>query len=214
MNVSNNESDKRIIQVKILTLGDSSVGKSSIILRYVNKKFIEIFQTTIGLDFKSKMVEYKGKSFELRIYDTAGQERFKAVSRQYYKNAEGIILVFDVSNRSSFLQIETWLADLEQNKKKKAQILLVGNKIDLPNREVDTAEAEEIAEKYGVRYLEVSAKSGEKIDEIFINILDLLIDNYDFNEERSIRLKDKSDEDDEEEKKEEEKQGCCSKQTN
>ena len=90
----------------------------------------------------------------------------------------------------------------------------MGNKIDLPNREVDTAEAEEIAEKYGVRYLEVSAKSGEKIDEIFINILDLLIDNYDFNEERSIRLEDKSDEDDEEEKKEEEKQGCCSKQTN
>ena len=74
MNVSKNENDKAIKQVKILTLGDSSVGKSSIILRYVNKKFIEVFQATIGLDFKSKVVDYKGKSFELRIYDTAGQE--------------------------------------------------------------------------------------------------------------------------------------------
>lgn len=74
MNVSKNENDKAIKQVKILTLGDSSVGKSSIILRYVNKKFIEVFQATIGLDFKSKIVDHKGKSFELRIYDTAGQE--------------------------------------------------------------------------------------------------------------------------------------------
>lgn len=131
MNVSKNENDKAIKQVKILTLGDSSVGKSSIILRYVNKKFIEVFQATIGLDFKSKVVE---------------------------------------------------------NKKKKAQVLLVGNKIDLPNREVDTSEAEEIAEKCGVRYLEVSAKSGENIDEIFFNLLDLLIENYDFNEEKNIRL--------------------------
>lgn len=131
MNVSKNENDKAIKQVKILTLGDSSVGKSSIILRYVNKQFIEVFQATIGLDFKSKVVE---------------------------------------------------------NKKKKAQVLLVGNKIDLPNREVDTSEAEEIAEKCGVRYLEVSAKAGENIDEIFFNLLDLLIENYDFNEEKSIRL--------------------------
>lgn len=119
-----------------------------------------------------------------------------------------------MSNRTSFLQNETWLADLEQNKKKKAQVLLVGNKIGLPNREVDTSEAEEIAEKCGVRYLEVSAKSGENIDEIFFNILDLLIENYDFNEEKSIRLEDKSDDEDEEEKKEEIKQGCCSKQLN
>lgn len=210
MNVSNNENDKGIIQVKILTLGDSSVGKSSIILRYVNKKFIEVFQTTIGLDFKSKMLEYRGKTFELRIYDTAGQERFKAVSRQYYKNAEGIILVYDVSDRDTFLQIETWLGDLEQNKKKKAQIILVGNKIDLPNRKVDTSEAKNIADKYGVRYLEVSAKTGHNIDEIFNNILDLLIENYDFDETKSIKLSNKNDED-EDEDNQEKKRGCCSK---
>ena len=207
MNVCNDEKEKETIQVKILTLGDSSVGKSSIILRYVNKKFVEAFQTTIGLDFKSKKIEYKGKTFELRIYDTAGQEKFRAVSRQYYKNAEGIILVYDVTERATFLQIENWIRDLEQNKKKKAQIILVGNKIDIPNRTVNSNEAEEVADKYGVRYLEVSAKTGENIDDIFHNLLDMLIEHYDFNEEKHIKLTHKKEE--EEEKEKLKKKGCC-----
>lgn len=156
------------LALKFLTVGDSSVGKTCILMRYANDTFSPTFITTIGIDFKIKYVDIDGKRIKLQIWDTAGQERFRSITQSYFRGANGSIVVYDVTNRDSFQHISRWLEDLEKAKIKKETICIVANKIDIPNlRVVTRAEGEGLAAKYKIKYFECSARSGEGVDVIF-----------------------------------------------
>ena len=126
---------------------------------------------SIGVDFKLKNIEIDSKKIKLQIWDTAGQERFKTITTSYYKGAHAILVVFDITDRDSFDHIRNWMADIDKFAKEGVLRILVGNKCDLTNnRQVSTEEAKEIANKYGIKYIETSAKDTINIDDLFILI--------------------------------------------
>ena len=153
---------------KIIFLGDQYVGKSSILNRFYQDKFEPDYQATIGLDFHSKNVEIKNTTIRLLLYDTAGQEKFKSLIPMYIRDANIIIVVYDITNKDSFLHTEHWVNETKDLKREDAIFVLVGNKIDLDdNRAVSTKEADEFANSKGFLFHEVSAKTGEEIQELF-----------------------------------------------
>ena len=125
---------------------------------------------SIGVDFKLKNIEIDSKKIKLQIWDTAGQERFKTITTSYYKGAHAIIVVFDITDRDSFDHVRNWMADIDKFGKEGVLRILVGNKCDLAhNRQVTMEEAKEIAKKYGIKYIETSAKDTINIDDLFIS---------------------------------------------
>ena len=161
---------------KILLLGDSGVGKSSIIIRYIENNFSNNLMNSIGVDFKLKNIEVDSKKIKLQIWDTAGQERFKTITTSYYKGAHAILIVFDITDRDSFDHVKNWMADIDKFAKEGVLRILVGNKCDLVNnRKIEMEEAKEIANKYGIKYIETSAKDTINIDDLFISTTKYLL---------------------------------------
>ena len=153
---------------KIIFLGDQYVGKSSILNRFYQDKFEPDYQATIGLDFHSKNVEINNNVVRLLLYDTAGQEKFKSLIPMYIRDANIIIVVYDISNKDSFTHTEHWVNETKDLKREDAIFILVGNKIDLEDkRVVQTKEAEDFANEKGFIFHEVSAKTGAQIQELF-----------------------------------------------
>ena len=163
---------------KILLLGDTAVGKTSIILMYTKKQITLKHITTIGLDYATKEEKLKdGTIIKLQIWDTAGQERFHAITNKLYKTSNGLILVYDITSLTSFKNINVWLEQImkENKDEKNIQIILVGNKNDLENeRQVSFSDGEKLAQIYGIQFYEVSALKNEGIDKIFHKIAVLL----------------------------------------
>ena len=159
------EINKKEIKYKILVLGDQAVGKTCFLLKYTNDSFNEVNLSTVGVEVYPKEVTLEnGKKVLAQIWDTAGQERFRSICKNYYKGAQGIILMFEVINKESFKNVKSWLDLLKNEVSEKVSIILVGNKIDLENkREVSKEEGEEMAKKYGLSYFETSAKTGDNI---------------------------------------------------
>ena len=159
------ETNKKEIKYKILVLGDQAVGKTCFLLKYTNDSFNEMNLSTVGVEVYPKEVTLEnGKKVLAQIWDTAGQERFRSICKNYYKGAQGIILMFEVINKESFKNVKSWLDLLKNEVSEKVSIILVGNKIDLENkREVSKEEGEEMAKKYGLSYFETSAKTGDNI---------------------------------------------------
>ena len=156
---------------KVLVIGDSSVGKSNLLLRFSDNIFHETFLPTIGVDFKIKNVTVKDKSVKLNIWDTAGQERFKTITAAYYKGAHGILVVFDITDRESFNNVTNWLNEIKKNAGVNVVKILIGNKSDLEsNRKVSIEEAKKMAESQGMVYLETSAKNRINVDESFMEL--------------------------------------------
>ena len=155
--------------VKILTLGDSSVGKSSIVLRFSDDDFNDNQFATIGIDFKTKYIKMGDSSVKVLIWDTAGQEKFQNIAKQYYKGANGVLLIYDICNRKSFERVDFWLKELkEYNRIDELFVCLVGNKIDLEDKRViSNEEGEKYAKANNINYFEVSAKSGKGVSELF-----------------------------------------------
>ena len=158
--------------IKILTLGDTMVGKSSIVLRFSDNKFDDNQFATIGIDFKTKYIKVRDASVKVLIWDTAGQEKFRNIAKQYYKGANGVLLIYDVGNRKSFERLEYWISELKENNKiDELYTILVGNKIDLrEKRVISREEGERYALNNNINYSEVSAKTGEGILELFNEI--------------------------------------------
>jgi small GTP-binding protein len=151
-------------------LGDSGVGKSCIILRYIENNFSTNLMNSIGVDFKLKNIELDNKKIKLQIWDTAGQERFRTITTSYYKGAHAILIVFDITDRESFEHVRNWMADIDKFAKEGVLRILVGNKCDLENsRQVRKEEGNEIANKYGIKYIETSAKDTINIEDLFIS---------------------------------------------
>ncbi len=157
---------------KILTLGESSVGKTCILRRYVEGQFFKNQLSTIGIDFKSKTLQIGNHEIRLKIWDTAGEERFRNITSQYYKGAEGIILVFDLTKKESFEKINDWMKQIKVNTQSdEIAIVLLGNKKDIVNeRVVSFEEGNERAGEYGIKYFETSALDGTGIDEAIQNL--------------------------------------------
>ena len=153
---------------KVLLIGNSSVGKSSLLLRFVDNQWSDLFVPTIGVDFKIRTMEIDNKNVKLQIWDTAGQERFKNITASYYRGAHGIFVVYDISDTVSFKNINNWLIEIEKNANKNVYKILVGNKCDLEDkRTVSYQQGKELAETYGMQFIETSAKSNTNVDEAF-----------------------------------------------
>jgi small GTP-binding protein len=156
------------LSIKILTIGDSAVGKTCLLMRFANETFSPTFITTIGIDFKVKYVDVDGKRIKLQLWDTAGQERFRSITNSYFRGANGSIVVYDVTNPETFKHIGGWLDDLDRAHIRKDCVFLIANKIDASNqRLVSRAEGEALAARYKLKYFECSAKTGDGVDAIF-----------------------------------------------
>jgi Ras-related protein Rab-8A len=157
--------------VKILTIGDSAVGKTCLLMRYANDTFSPSFITTIGIDFKVKYADVDGRRIKLQLWDTAGQERFRSITSSYFRGAQGALLVYDVTNPDSFQHVLGWLEDLDKAGIKKECVFLVANKTDIRGQRLVGAEAgAALAAKYKLRYFECSAKTGLGVEELFSSI--------------------------------------------
>ncbi|CAC5388988.1 ras-related protein Rab-35-like [Mytilus californianus] len=160
---------------KLLIIGDSGVGKSSLLLRFSDNTFAGTYITTIGVDFKIRTVDVGGEKVKLQIWDTAGQERFRTITSTYYRGTHGVIVVYDVTSGESFANVKRWLHEIDQNCDVVNRIL-VGNKDDDPDRKVVlTQDAQRFAEQMGIQLYETSAKENKNVEEMFLAITKLVL---------------------------------------
>ncbi|TFJ85662.1 hypothetical protein NSK_003170 [Nannochloropsis salina CCMP1776] len=159
------------MQIKLLMIGDSGVGKTCLLLRYANDSFSPTFITTIGIDFKIKNLELDGRRIKLQIWDTAGQERFRTITTSYFRGAQGILLVYDVTDRRSFESIRNWVGQIQQHADVHVNKILIGNKCDMtPQRVVSTEEGQSLANDFGIQFFETSAKNDINVEKSFVTI--------------------------------------------
>ncbi|VDD86617.1 unnamed protein product [Enterobius vermicularis] len=161
---------------KLLIIGDSGVGKSSLLLRFADNTFSPNYITTIGVDFKIRTITVNGQRVKLQIWDTAGQERFRTITSTYYRGTHGVIVVYDVTSGDSFSNVKRWLHEIDTNCDN-VQKILVGNKADDPDRRVVLeVDAKKFAETMGIQFFETSAKENINVEEMFNCITGLVLD--------------------------------------
>ena len=162
---------KKCYMVKIIIVGNSNVGKTNIVTRYVKGEFSNEYMITIGMDFLTCNLELDNKIFKLRLWDTAGSEKFRSVTRGYYSNTCYALIVYDITDDSSFNSVKQWIEDVQSFANKGTNLVLVGNKVDLNNkRKISKEEGQNLATEYGMDFYESSALTGENINDIFEGI--------------------------------------------
>ena len=209
--------DDKNQKLTLITLGNSSVGKTSFIRRYVNDISDDNYQPTIGIDFFSKTIQLEtGEELKLLFYDTAGQEKYKSISFNLIKNADGIFLMYDVSEQRSFNEINGWIESIKEAKGDNFPIILIGNKCDLEQRVISKEEGEKFAKEQGFSFMETSCKEGINVEESVKILIDDIMkrrkseklenieEDNDFRDRNTIRLSNKSNN-----KKKEKKKNCC-----
>ena len=185
---------KTDLTIKIIVLGSSEVGKTCILNRYFNNEFKENSLSTIGIDFQTKFFKFEDKKIKANYTDTAGQEKFRAISVNYLKGTNGVILVFDLTNRESFDLLDSWMDELKNNNKMDISKVLIGNKADLADKiEVPKEEIENFTKKVKCDYFECSAKTGQNVNEALdeiakITFLNMKDSQPEINREESIVL--------------------------
>jgi len=154
---------------KYIIIGDTGVGKSCLLLQFTDKRFQPMHDLTIGVEFGARMITLDGKNLKLQIWDTAGQESFRSITRSYYRGAAGALLVYDITRRDTFNHLTRWLEEARQNSAESMVIMLVGNKADLEHRRaVSYKEGEEFAKQHNLIFLETSAKTAANVENVFI----------------------------------------------
>lgn len=170
---------------KLLLIGDSGVGKTSILFRFSDDAYTPTFISTIGIDFKIKTIELRGKKIKLQIWDTAGQERFHTITTSYYRGAMGIMLVYDITNAKSFDNIQKWLRNIDEHANEDVEKMIVGNKCDMEDRRIIPKErGEAIAREHGIRFMETSACSNINVERAFLDLARAILDNQTADQER------------------------------
>ena len=164
--------ENKTYEAKVITLGDSMVGKTCLILRFLEDTFFSTYLSTIGFDLKQKVVKLDtGEKMKLIIHDTAGQERFKSLSVNYIKKANGILIVYDITNKQSFVNIENWVKCAKEEMTKEIPIYLIGNKCDLEeSRVIQREDGENLATQFGTKFYETSCKTGEGVEKCFTDL--------------------------------------------
>ncbi|EDO40857.1 predicted protein [Nematostella vectensis] len=162
---------------KIVLAGDAAVGKSSFILRLCRNRFHSALNSTLGVDFQMKTLVVDGKTYALQLWDTAGQERFRSIAKSYFRKADGVLLLYDVTCETSFLDVRDWVEAIEESCSKPVPIMLCGNKIDIrqsaaaENKTVITAESgSRLAKEHGALFIETSSKENKNIAEACIEL--------------------------------------------
>ena len=164
---------------KILLLGDWSVGKTCFLMRYTENTFTDIHLSTVGIDYKLKNVKLEnGEKIKIQIWDTAGQDRYKSITKSYVRGANGIILIYDVSKRKTFEGIENWVKQIKEQVSSRVVVGLVANKIDVEVRDVTTEEGKKLGKNLNYPYYESSAKEGINVNECFEDIIKKIVENY------------------------------------
>lgn len=154
---------------KYIIIGDTGVGKSCLLLQFTDKRFQPVHDLTIGVEFGARMINIENKQVKLQIWDTAGQESFRSITRSYYRGAAGALLVYDVTRRDTFHHLTSWLEDARRHSNSTMTIMLVGNKSDMDTRRAVTyEEGEKFAKQHDLLFLETSAKNDEFVEEAFI----------------------------------------------
>ena len=165
---------------KYIIIGDAAVGKSNLLLRYAHGQFKPEYQLTIGVEFGAKNIQIRNKIYRIQIWDTAGQENFRSITRAYYKNSVCALVVYDITNRDSFNNVSTWIEDCKNQSPKTIFMVLVGNKSDLQDkRQVNYEEGQELAERFQMLFFETSAKDGNNVEEIFLKSADVIAKKID-----------------------------------
>ena len=163
------------INLKILLVGDATVGKTSIFLRYVDNHFPEKHMSTVGVEYRIKFYEFRGFRVKLQIWDTAGQERFHAITSNYFRNADGILFVYDITEQRTFEGIKNWIEESEQSGNN-FQKLLLGNKCDLKHKKnISDEQVQAFCKEKNIEWLEISAKEDINLREAFSKIVELIL---------------------------------------
>jgi len=156
------------LKYKLMVIGESKVGKTSLIKRYTKDEFGGVYLTTVGVDFQDKIIDIDNKKVRLQIWDTAGQERFRNVTKSYFQSVHGFVLVYDITDKESFKKIDFWMSYIKNYAPENAKYILVGNKSDLANeRKVSFEEGENYAKEKNIKFFESSAKENTNVNELF-----------------------------------------------
>jgi len=163
---------------KYIIIGDTGVGKSCLLLQFTDKRFQPVHDLTIGVEFGARMVTIDNKHIKLQIWDTAGQESFRSITRSYYRGAAGALLVYDITRRDTFKHLSRWLDEARQHSQSNMVIMLIGNKNDLEHRRaVSFEEGKAFAAEHGLIFMETSAKTAYNVEEAFINTAKKILEN-------------------------------------
>ena len=178
---------------KILILGDSTVGKTCFLTRYTDKRFEPNYLATVGIDYKLKNIKLNdNKTVKLQIWDTIGQDRFRSITKNYYKGAQGIVLIYDITEKDTFKSVKEWVKSIKNEADEKVVVILVGNKIDcIEERKVSKEEGENLAKELSLPFYECSAKTDTNINEVFTDLVDKLVINFPNNGGKGLQLKQK-----------------------
>ena len=183
------EVSKNEEKIKIMILGNYSVGKTSFLIRFTKNKFDETYLATIGIDYIYRIINIENKQYKLMFYDTAGEEKYKSIPKNHIKNVQGIILMYDITNKKSFDSIIDWISDVKEIKGENFPMILVGNKIDLnESREVTEEMGYELAEKNQIEFFETSNKDGTNIQEAGLEIVYKILGETKVNNSRIERI--------------------------
>ena len=217
--MSNEGKNDYDIIYKIVLIGDSSVGKTNIFSKYLNDEFDPDSKATVGVEFGTKDFKIEEKLVKVQIWDTAGQERYRSITNAYYKGAKGCLLVYDITNKSSFESLDRWLDELKNNGDDDVSIMLVGNKNDLDSdRAISLEDGKKFAEFRKMAFIETSALNGDNIEKAFSELISDVYksQNFSSNKKDNIKLNEKTINIENVEQKDEEKEeplakkGCCS----
>ena len=177
------------ILFKIILVGDTSVGKTNIINKYIKNEFREDFYATIGVEFSHKKFVVENRKIKAQIWDTAGQERYKAITRAYYKGAKGAFIVYDITRKETFDDVDKWRNELISSCNQEITVMLIGNKCDLEDqREISKEQGEEKAKSFGFSFLETSALSGENLEKGFQMLIEEIYQKYKVEQSKSDEI--------------------------
>ena len=175
--------------IKLLILGDSSVGKTNFIFRFIENKFNQNYMTTSGIELKTAKIDINNNKIRVQLWDTAGQEKYKAITKNLFLKVQGTLVVFDITNDNSFNNAKKWVNSIKEECGKTMQMILIGNKSDLEEKRiVSQEEASQYAEKEKIEYIETSSKTGENIQRAINSICQKILDNTELERDFSFTL--------------------------
>ena len=177
------------LTLKLLVVGDSSVGKTNFVMRLINNEFSKNYMTTSGIDLKTTDIEIKNKKIHIQLWDTAGQEKYKAITKNLFLKVMGALIIYDITNEASYNNLKSWVKLIKEECGKHMQLIIVGNKSDLNDqRKISKDEAINYAKEQKIDYIETSSKTGENVKKAVTMICENILENKEMNDSSSFML--------------------------